>query len=158
VCDPSNLEAAGNMILGSMTGEISFTLLTRLTIAHPMANPPCVYLKIPHGLSVAILLPRVVRFNLISCPEKLVNIARLMDEAVDGLNLYEAANQCVLAIERLSSDLGIPRGFKDLGMTEEHVEIFTRDIVSGPLAAGRLNANPRRVNPADVAELYKLSM
>ena len=158
VCDPSNLEAAGNMLLASMMGEISFTLLTRLTIAHPMANPPSIYLKIAHGMSVAILLPRVVRFNLISCPEKLVNIARLMGEAVDGLNLYEAANKCVLAIESLSSDLGIPRGFKELGMTEDHVEIFTRDIMGGPLAAGRPNANPRRVNAEDIAELYRLSM
>lgn len=153
VSHPSNLEAAGNMILASMMGEIGFSL-SRLTMGHPMASPPSSHLHIPHGQAVAILLPRVLKFNMMSCPDKLAHVAELMGERVNELTLYEAAGKCVTAVEKLCWDIGIPSGFKDLGMKEEHIEIFTQDVME----AGMLGANPRRVTAKDVAEVYRMSL
>jgi len=119
-----------------------------------MASPPSSYLNIPHGQAVAILLPRVLKFNMISCPEKLAHVAKLMGEKVDELSLNDAAGKCVSAVEKLCCDIGIPKGFKDLGMKEEHIEIFARDVME----AGMLGGNPRRVTQKDVAEVYRRSL
>ncbi len=119
-----------------------------------MASPPSSHLHIPHGQAVAILLPRVLKFNMMSCPEKLAHVAKLLGERVNELSLYEAADKCVTAVEKLCCDLGIPKGFKEVGMKEEQVEIFTRDVIEAGVPGG----NPRRVTEKDIAEIYRMSL
>src|SRR5690606_25766823 len=90
VADRSNTQAATEMLIASMIGEISFALL-RLSINHAIAHPLGAHFKIHHGLACAIMLPYSLRFNFDYCLDKLPRVAQAMDVKIDGLNDREAS-------------------------------------------------------------------
>jgi alcohol dehydrogenase class IV len=63
VADPSNLEHRRKVLLGScLAGYAIFNSNTGA--AHAMAYPMGIYHHVPHGVAVALLLPRVVATNV----------------------------------------------------------------------------------------------
>ena len=56
-----------------------------------------------------------VTFNLIAKMDRFVKIARLLGENVDGLSPRDAAERALVAIRRLSTDIGIPTDLIELG-------------------------------------------
>ena len=70
--------------------------------------------NLPHGECNAILLPIVEEYNLLAHLDKFINIARMMDENIDGLSKRDAAELAISAIRRLSQDVGIPASITEL--------------------------------------------
>ena len=53
-------------------------------------------------------------YNLLAHLDKFINIARMMDENIDGLSKRDAAELAISAIRRLSQDVGIPASITEL--------------------------------------------
>ncbi|MBU1137737.1 MAG: iron-containing alcohol dehydrogenase [Proteobacteria bacterium] len=127
---------------------------------HAMAHQLGGFYDLPHGECNAILLPHVCNFNLIAKLDRFVKIAQLMGENVEGLSLREAAELAISAIQKLSTDVGIPAGLIELGKR------YGKDVNAGDIETMTGNAqkdacgltNPRIPTDNDVKAIYKAAL
>ncbi|WP_226480080.1 hydroxyacid-oxoacid transhydrogenase [Natrinema amylolyticum] len=146
----SDVEARRDMALGSLLAGIAFTN-AGLGATHAMAYPVAGENHTPHGVTVAVLLPEVMRYNAPTAFDRYGRVAELLGEPVDGLADREKGERAAAAVERLSTDIGIPSGLTDLGVEDADVPRLaekTEDIQR------LLVGNPRRVSRDDLEEIF----
>ncbi|MBE9547325.1 MAG: iron-containing alcohol dehydrogenase, partial [Proteobacteria bacterium] len=114
VHDGSNLEARGQMLLGSLYAGLGLAN-AGVGAAHSLSYPLGGKYGISHGLANTIMLPPIMEFNLPAALEKFAVIAAVMGEQIDDLPLRDAAYLAVEAVEVLIEDCGIYTGLEDLG-------------------------------------------
>lgn len=146
----SNVEAAGDMLWASTMGAMAF-VWARLGIVHAMAHPLGGHFNMAHGLANAILLPHVMRYNMIANPQKFATIATALGENVEGLKPLAAAERSVPAVEKLLRDIGITQRLSDLGVTEESIPVLSEDAMK----TGMAPTSPRTIDAAGVATLFR---
>jgi len=127
---------------------------------HAMAHQLGGFYDLPHGECNAILLPHVCRFNLIAKMERFVKIAQLMGEDLTGLSNREAAEKALSAIQKLSTDIGIPAGLVELGKRYgKDVKAEDIDTMTGNAQKDACGlTNPRTPSNKDVAAIYKAAL
>jgi alcohol dehydrogenase len=81
-------------------------------------------------------------------------MAKAMGENVDGLSKRDAADKALAAIEKLSADIGIPRGLSELGVKESDIATMTANAQKD--ACGF--TNPRCPTDEDVMAIYKAAL
>ena len=148
-----NLQARSDMLLASLSAALAFNP-TRLGLAHALVMPIGANYKIPHSVGVAILLPEVMRYNLIGNPQKFAKIARIFGENTEGLSLRDAAELSVKAIRQLSEDVGIPDGLARYGVEEERLY----DLAEAGIATGNVPVNPRKPTVDDLVGIMRRCM
>ncbi len=67
------------------------------------------------GLIMGVMMPYVMKFNLMACPARYAAIAKAMGENISGLTEMDAAEKAVKAVQRLNSILDLP-SLKNLGI------------------------------------------
>lgn len=150
VANPANTDAALEMLCGSALAGMAFGQ-TGLGNVHCMARFIGARYHISHGLSNALCLPVVARFNMISNPERYRDVAQAMGCHIENLSLMEAANAAVTAITDLCRDLGIPSHLSEIGLTEDDI----RDLAKLCIGAGYNKWNPRLTSEEDFVALFK---
>lgn len=153
VANGENLEARDKMAYAEFLAGMAFNNAS-LGFVHAMAHQLGGFYDLPHGVCNAILLPHVERFNMIACPERFVDIAIALGENVEGLSTMEAADLALEAIQRLSQDIGIPSGLKELGVKEEDLPILAENAMKD--ACGL--TNPRKATKEDIIQIFKNAM
>jgi alcohol dehydrogenase class IV len=91
VREPENMAARGGMLVGSCLAGIAF--LKGLGMVHAISHMVGAEYNTQHGLTNAIILPVVLRFNLPGMEAKVERMAQAMglqDSSVDGLAVYRA--------------------------------------------------------------------
>lgn len=149
VHDGRNLEARSEMMAASMMGAVAFQ--KGLGTVHSLAHPLSTVAGLHHGLTNAILLPHVMRFNLPAVRERLVDIAAALGVDTRGLPPDEAANAAIAAIERLNADIGIPARLRDAGVKAEMIPV----MVPKAMEDGCHQSNPRPTTAEDMEGLYR---
>lgn len=137
----SNVDAREHVLTGSLYAGLAFGSAAT-GMVHGLAMPMGGLYGIPHGIANAVLLPHVMRFNMVASLERFADIARAMGEPVDGLSPRDAAEAAVRAVELLSKDIGIPRYVDELGVPREGIELMARDGMSN---SRQVLPNPREV-------------
>jgi len=99
-------------------------------------------LRIPHGIAIAVTLPRVMRFNYVAAPERFAKVARALGEPVEQLSLEDAAERAVIAVETLANDIGIPKGLAQCGLRHDHLQ----RILDEAMKSGNVAVNPRQTS------------
>jgi len=145
VANGNNLEARANMLLASTIAAMAFNS-TRLGLAHALALPLGAHFHIPHGLVNAILLPEVMRYNLIGNTAKFAESAAIFGERTEHLSVREAAERSVEAVRRLNRDIGITQTLGDFGVREEHLEMIANEAME----SGNVPVNPVRATAKDL--------
>lgn len=141
VREPSNLTARGAMLVGSCLGGVSF--LKGLGLVHAISHMVGAEYDTQHGLTNAIVLPTVLRFNLPGQEAKVNRMAETMelsDRTVEGF---------IQAVERLLDEIGIPKSLQEIGVPADCAHRIAEKAVQDS-AAG---TNPR---PASVEEIGSL--
>jgi alcohol dehydrogenase class IV len=147
----SNTQARSNMSLAATLAGLAFGS-GGLGAVHALAYPLGTEYHMTHGRTNAIMLPHVMRYNLPGNPEKYALIARLMGRDTEGFAPLEAAELAVEAIEDLLDTIGVSFRIKDYGIPEADLP----KLVAGGMKQARLFVpNPRDLNEADVASIYK---
>ncbi|MGQ2904933.1 MAG: iron-containing alcohol dehydrogenase [Neoaquamicrobium sediminum] len=150
VANPANTGAALEMLCGSALAGMAFGQ-TGLGNVHCMARFIGARYHISHGLSNALCLPLVARFNMISNPELYRDVAQAMGCNIEKLSLMEAANAAVAAITELCRDLGIPGRLSEIGMKEDDIPELARLCIG----AGYNKWNPRLTSESDFVALFR---
>jgi alcohol dehydrogenase len=122
-------------------------------LAHFMNQPLGKKCHVSHGTACTLLLPAVMRFNMIANPAKYARIAEFMGEDTWGLTEREAAEKAVEAVEKLAEDLNMPRRV-EMEITEADIQALTDELFE--LEAMTIKIfNPREVSHAEAAALYR---
>lgn len=153
VANRNNKSAAKAMLIASNLAGISFSH-TFLGNVHALSHPIGGYYNAPHGLINAILLPYVMKFNLISNPNKFKKIAVSLGENVTDLTIMESANKSVEAVKQMLIDLSIPKYLDDIGLQREDIDKISE------IAKQSRNAsvNPRDTQISDFKKILEDSM
>ncbi|MBB4570976.1 iron-containing alcohol dehydrogenase [Rhizobium leucaenae] len=152
VFDGKDRDARGAMLLGSMLAGQAFAN-SPVAAVHALAYPIGGTFHIPHGLSNALVLPHVLRFNAPEAASLYADIAA--DVFPDLASEQSTQSRCAAFIERLadlSSKLGLQPRLRDVGIGEEHLAAMARDAMK---QTRLLVNNPRDVNEADALSIYK---
>lgn len=150
VSDGKNIEARTKMAWGQFIAGQAFSNCG-LGYVHSMAHQLGGTYDLPHGVCNAILLPVVEEYNAPVCGDKFRAVAEAMGVDTTGMSTEEANKAAIDAIKKLSSDVGIPTGIKELGAKEEDFEEMAKNALADVCAGG----NPKAVNLEDTIELYK---
>lgn len=150
-CDvPGNIEARTQLALGSLYGGMCLGPVNT-TAVHALAYPLGSMFKVSHGLSNAILLPHVIRFNLPGFEGKYAEIARNIG-IEDTIDENELANKSVGKIEQLLNDCGIPTRLRDIGIDSGSIEEMAKSAMQ---VQRLLKNNLKEVRLNDAIEIYK---
>ncbi|MQC09054.1 lactaldehyde reductase [Morganella morganii] len=142
-------EAGELMAIGQYIAGMGFSNVG-LGLVHGMAHPLGAFYNTPHGVANAILLPHVMRYNAEYTGEKFRDIARAMNEKVEGLSVSEARNAAVEAVISLNRDVGIPLHLRDVGVRKGDIPALAQAAFDDICTGG----NPRDASIADIVELY----
>jgi alcohol dehydrogenase class IV len=147
-----DLEARSAMLLGSMLAGMAFANAP-VAAVHALAYPIGALFHVPHGLSNALVLTGVMRFNL-GAPEAEVayaELAPILDPAAGGLKGAEAAARFVACLEAICRDCGVPRSLSDVGVSEADLPRLATDAMK---QTRLLVNNPRELTRADAFAIY----
>lgn len=153
VANGDDFEAREKMVFAEFLGGMAFNNAS-LGYVHAMAHQLGGFYNLPHGVCNAILLPHVERFNLISNLQRFADIAVAMGVDISGLTLRDAAEKAIEAITKLSQDIGIPSGLKELGVKEKDIPIMAENAMKDACSF----TNPRKATLKDIIEIYKNAM
>ena len=106
---PENLEARGGMLVGSCLAGVSF--LKGLGFVHAISHMIGAEFDTQHGLTNAIVLPAVLRYNLPSLEEKrhqMAHALNIRNKNSDGFIKEIEAKLDRLNIPKSLSEIGVP--------------------------------------------------
>ncbi len=143
-------EAREAMALGSMYGGLCLGPVNTAAV-HALSYPLGGEFHISHGLSNAILLPSVMRFNYSANPEKYAEVA-----IACGVERKENDEKTAMAgvdfITELSKRCGIPTTLSEINIPESAVDRMAKAAMN---VQRLLKNNPRTVTEADAKEIYE---
>lgn len=149
-----NIEARYNMSVAAALVMASL-MSSGAHLIHGMAYPVQDFSQPPitHAVSVAIMLPHVMEYNMPVNLLKLANIAELMGEQVEGLSLLNKAQRAIEAVKRLSIDVGIPQRMRDVGIKREDIPRCVDNVFD--FHSALIPANPRDCSRDDMAKIFE---
>ncbi len=150
VKDGTDMEAREALLLGSLYGGLCLGPVNTAAV-HALSYPLGGEFHISHGLSNAILLPSVMRFNLCANMEKYAKVALAFGVA-PGSNDEETAEKGIDFIASLSRDCGIPTRLSDIGIPVEAVDHMAHAAME---VQRLLKNNPRPVTESDAKSIYE---
>jgi alcohol dehydrogenase class IV len=145
----NDLVAREKVALGSMYGGMCLGPVNTAAV-HALAYPLGSKYKIAHGVSNALLLPHVMKFNLNEATEKYAKVACALGLSND-LQGETAALAGIEIIQNMISDFGIPKRLSDLNIQEDEIE----EMAHSALKIQRLlKNNVREVLLQDAINIY----
>jgi alcohol dehydrogenase class IV len=152
VFDGGDVEARGAMLLGSMLAGQAFAN-SPVAAVHALAYPIGGTFHVPHGLSNALVLPHVLRFN---APDAAHLYAEIASDVFPALAREDGVQgRCGAFVEELaalSSKLGLKTRLREVGIGEEHLAKMASDAMK---QTRLLVNNPREVGEADALAIYR---
>ncbi len=147
---PLDLDHRGKMAQASLQAGMAFTNAI-LGATHAMSHQVGGLLDAPHGVINGVLLPHVIRYNARAAPDRFVGLAQSAGLAVTDLPGEEAAALLADHVRTLADDVGVPRGLRDLGVSESDLE----SLSSTTLADACLTTNPREASQDDIKGIFR---
>lgn len=121
-----------------------------LGIVHSMAHSLGAYFDTPHGVANALLLPHVLKFNGVVCPDLYRNMGASFGLDMSNTTDEEAVDKVVEAVRELSIKLGIPQTLREIGVPEEMIPTLAKQAINDACTPG----NPRSVTVEDIIDIY----
>ena len=143
------IEAREALAFGSLYGGLCLGPVNTAAV-HALSYPLGGEFHIPHGLSNAILLPSVMKFNAEACPQRYADVAIAMG-CTPGANDEETAQRGVDFIYQLAASVGIPDKLTALGIPQTAVDGMARAAME---VQRLLKNNPRPVTEQDARNIY----
>ncbi len=147
--DPADATAREQMSLAAMEAGMAFSNAS-VALIHGMSRPIGAYFHVPHGISNAMLLPVVARFNQRAAPERMAAIAQTM-----GAGRTAAA--AVKAITELCASLKIP-SITAYGIDQREFLKAAPQMARDAIASGSPGNNPRAASEREIISLYRKAL
>lgn len=142
-------EAREALSLGSMYGGLCLGPVNTAAV-HALSYPIGGEYHISHGLSNAILLPSVMRFNMCANTKKYAEVAIACGVKPEESD-EKTAEKGVEFITNLSKACGIPTSLTELGIPQTAVDHMAKAAMN---VQRLLKNNPREVTEEDAKNIY----
>ena len=146
VKDGRDIEARGHMLAASQMGSTAFQ--KGLGAIHSLSHPVGAVLDTHHGLTNAVAMPYVLKFNRAAIDEKIQRLARwlgLRNPTFDGFMEWSL---------ELRRQIGIPHTLAELGVKESHLDKFAEMAAVDPTAGG----NPVKAGVPEMRKMYEAAV
>jgi alcohol dehydrogenase class IV len=154
VCSSGNdIDAREKMLLGACLAGMAFAN-SPVAAVHALAYPVGARFHVPHGLSNALVLPHVMRFNM---NEAQTLYSELADVIVPGKGstTAEKVESFVTYLEGLSREFGLPTKLAEVGIQLSDVQQLAEDAMK---QTRLLINNPREVTYEDALQIYQAAL
>lgn len=148
--DGHNREAREGMLLGAMLAGQAFSN-SPVGAVHALAYPLGGHYHVPHGLSNALMLAPVLRFNMKAAAPLYAELAHAIGAQAQG-DVHERSSAFVEAMQTLLARSGAPLQLRDVGVTDNTLSIMATDAMK---QTRLLMNNPVEVTEADALALYR---
>lgn len=148
VTDGSNMDAREGMAMGALQAGLAMN--AGCGGIHALGLQLTSKYGIPHGRTLAIMMPVVMRYNMTACVDRFIDIAKAMGEKVEGLSQMEAAERAPFAVEKFARSLGIKT---TLSKETEDPELLPT-CAKHALDNENIHGNPLIPTLEEVEELY----
>jgi alcohol dehydrogenase class IV len=146
VKDGRDIGARGHMLAASQMGSTAFQ--KGLGAIHSLSHPVGATLDTHHGLTNAVAMPYVVKFNRPAIEEKVVRLARWLGLAHPT---FDGFLEWTLDLRR---QVGIPHTLAELGVKIEHLDKFAEMAAVDPTAGG----NPVKAGVSEMRKMYDAAL
>lgn len=148
--DGTNREAREGMLLGAMLAGQAFAN-SPVAAVHALAYPLGGHYHVPHGLSNALMLGPVLRFNAKAAAPLYAELADVL--AISGTgDAVQRSDAFVKHMEQLMNESGAPRRLRDVGVTDNALAMLAADAMK---QSRLLVNNPVEVREEDALALYR---
>ncbi|MET4104481.1 alcohol dehydrogenase class IV [Roseovarius sp. MBR-78] len=148
--DGANRPAREAMLLGAALAGKAFSN-SPVAAVHALAYPLGGHFHLPHGLSNALMLGPVLRFNMMAAAPLYAELADVvLERGVGGEEARAAA--FVAFMDDLMTRSGAPRRLRDCAVPEDSLPTLARDSM---LQSRLLVNNPVEVTEEDALALYR---
>src|SRR5580692_11751554 len=144
--DGKNIEARAQMLAAASMGATAFQ--KGLGGVHAIAHPVGSWFNTHHGLTNAVILPYVMKYNRHAIQAKAEIIARVLDLPAPGFDGFFAG---VMDMRR---KLGIPHSLAEIGVSIDKAAIIGREASIDPSAGG----NPIPVDAAQLEHIFRAAV
>ncbi|TVR09465.1 MAG: iron-containing alcohol dehydrogenase [Salinarimonadaceae bacterium] len=148
VMDGCDMRSRSDMLLGAMLAGQAFANAP-VAAVHALAYPLGGHFGIPHGLSNALVLTHVMRFNAPACGGAYCEIAGDVFPELAGTRDPDAL---IDALAALSRAIGLAPRLRDLDVPRESLPTLADDAMK---QTRLLVNNPRDVTRADALAIYE---
>jgi alcohol dehydrogenase class IV len=141
--DGRDIEARAQMLAAASMGATAFQ--KGLGGVHAIAHPVGSWFNTHHGLTNAVILPYIMKYNRGAISEKSDVVARVLGLPTHG---FDGLLAWVLEFRRT---LGIPHSLAELGVDVRNAELIGREAALDPSAGG----NPIPVDAATLERVFR---
>jgi alcohol dehydrogenase len=152
--DPRDRVAREGMSIAACQGGMAFSN-SSVCLIHGMSRPIGAIFHVPHGLSNAVLLPTVTSFSIRGAQRRYADVARTMNWADSQDSDESASLKLIEGLERLNSDLNVPRLGSCKGVDIERFEENINKMASDALDSGSPANNPVVPTASEIVSLYR---
>ncbi len=145
--EPEDVEARGAMLVGSYLAGIAF--LKGLGLVHAISHMVGAEYDTHHGLTNAIILPAVLRFNAPAVAGKLGPMAAVM-----GLGAPAGFEHFYAAVCQRLDQVGFPKTLCDIGVPADCAEAMAEKALEDSAA----ETNPRPAGCAEIEEIIRVAL
>jgi len=139
------------MALGQYVAGMGFSNVG-LGLVHGMAHPLGAFYNTPHGVANAVLLPTLMAYNADFTGEKYRAIAAALGvKGTEAMPIAEARKAAVAAVQKLSTDVGIPAKLSEVGVKAEDIPALAEAAFADVCTGG----NPRETSIPEIEALYR---
>ena len=155
VCDdPSDVEARGQMLLGSHLAGVAFANAPVAGV-HALAYPLGGHFHVPHGLSNALMLTHVLGHNMGAAMTSYAELGILLDPRLESVGTQAQAQGFVETLDALSRQAGVPQRLREVGVTDAHLDMLAREAMKQERL---LVNNPCPIGESDARRLYEAAL
>lgn len=148
--DGSHRAAREAMLLGATLAGQAFSNAP-VAAVHALAYPLGGHFHVPHGLSNALVLSRILRFNAASASALYAELADCLSCASEQSSTVHKADAFIDHIEELVTATKIPRTLREVGVSAIDLPMLAADAMKQQRL---LVNNPRALTEADALQIY----
>ena len=151
--DGQNPAAREAMLLGAMLAGQAFSNAP-VAAVHALAYPIGGLFHVPHGLSNALVLPHVLRFNLPHATPLYAQLAAVLQPGIGGSEEARAV-ALIEAMQEMARATGIVRTLREVGIAASDLDRLADEAM---LQTRLLGNNPRTVTRSDARAIYAAAL
>ena len=143
--------ARGQMLVGSMLAGQAFAN-SPVAAVHALAYPLGGHYHIAHGLSNALVLPHVLRFNAEACRDAYAELATAAFPHLAECPMDERAAAFIHELARLTKEVDVPQRLRDVGVDRSQLAMLADDAMK---QTRLLVNNPKPLTLTDAMSIYE---
>jgi alcohol dehydrogenase class IV len=145
-----DLEARADVARGSLYGGLCLGPVNTAAV-HALAYPLGSRFRLAHGLSNALLLPHVFRYNIPAATQRCAAAARALGAAPGGDDA-DTAQEGARLLTKLCADCGLPPSLSALKIARDSIPIMAADAMK---ITRLLKNNPREMGLEAAIRIYE---